>query len=306
MATGHVQECEQTIAELNARASALLDALATKLDSPIEPSKIEEELEKIEKAAQRAAAVKPDASEFSLNESAVVLHKLHSDIDSQLGIIPDAVVCAQHENLSWELEKALGQLGKLSASVSKVNAAKKPALAIAAFRAAAEGCRKSLSTLSKKVHHPPAFSKLHKRAFAAKETIAQLQKGLHEARHTAYKRRMAKQIEHGKASLYAALSHGGRGRLCIDSKHLTIRSENRGRTAIALDEPLRYALASFFEGTPLSSKIDGTRNGLQIAATFEIVPSPSGLCIKLNAGERAIVGGNIVFHSRPVYVSLPS
>ncbi|MBS3069565.1 hypothetical protein J4441_04325 [Candidatus Micrarchaeota archaeon] len=290
------------LASLEKEANSLLEAFLQRLESAPHPSSVEEKISRLEgKCEMLALPAKQD--EFALNEVLVVAQRLEEELDEASALLPDARLQERQEEWADCFEQVKSGIIALRQQAKVKMGAQNARL----FRARAKECRLAIKKLSSMIYGR-AQGKMHKRVAKIRQQVRVLKNSAHEAASAAAKRKLALQIGERMGHLYSLLAKSGHGRLIIDSKHMTVKSANGFvHDAVGIDELTHHALEGMLANTPLGArlkKLAGSNS--MIAATFEAIPTPEGIKIKVVAGERVITGDAIVYRPHTFYLSARS
>lgn len=287
------------LGSLEKETNGLLELFLERLEKSPHPSLVEDRVARLE-AKCEGICLPAKHDEFALNEITVVADKLEEDLEEACQLLPNAHLHEKQEQWADGFEQLRADLLFLKAQLKGAIGAEKGKL----FLARAKQCRQTIKKLNSMLHGK-AGGKMHKRIAKMRQKVRALKSGAQEAASLAAKKKMAAQIEDRMAHLYALLAKSGHGRIIIDSKHMTVKSASGFvHDAIGIDELTHHALEGMLANTPLGArlgKLAGSNSS--IAATFEAIPTPEGLKIKVVAGERVITGDAIVYKPHTFYLS---
>jgi|GEM_PF-4254191 len=291
------------LSSLEKETNDLLEAFLNKLENAQHPSAVEERIAHLEGKCE-ALMLPSRHDEFALNEILVVADRLEDELKEASGLLPDAYVHEKQEEWAEGFEGLKGNLLFLREQVKNSYSRGMAQSSQKAFREKVASCRKIIKRLHRMLYGKNA-GRMHKRLAKIKQRVRGIKDGVADASKNAAKQRLAAQIGERKEHLYSLLAKSGHGKLIIDSKHFTVKSSNGFvHDAIGIDELTHHALEGMLANTPLCArlkKLGGSNSS--IAASFETIPTPEGIKIKVVAGERVITGDAIVYKPHTFYLS---
>jgi len=291
--------------------NALLEELLATLDASPAPEAVEAEVTELANASQRLAQELQTADLSQLEQTAARIDALAQSTDRLLAQLPDAIIAAEHDHWSAEMETIRDQvrdvrshLGTLSLPHLKADQRAEHEMRV---QQSLHQAKSRLHLVRKAVRHRahisdhPMHQHLHLLRQAVHSTREHVQTRWQE--HCAQARSQLLQSAYHEMREF--FSRQMSGRLYADSHTLQLRSDLTGRLAQwDLDEPHAWALAQLLGpegGAQLTERIRAP--GVSFAAHFEVSQFGGKPMLTLDGGERTIVSDTINY--RPIKLVSP-
>lgn len=288
---------------LEGKGRALLDELVDVMGRAQPPELLAEQARSLASEAERLAHSLSDDGELEINERTVVLQTLSTRAGELLAQAPDAIISADGERWSEEMEDAKSHLQRARTLLSAlpISHLSLPARRAQETRARAHlaAAGRNLRSLHEGIHlradvlSHPIVKQLHR--------IRSAMEGVRVQLSNTQKRRTESRLEQQTHQLLLQMqfffSTHLNGRLFVDGHVIQLRSDLTGQVQEwPHDELNGRALSALLSGTELAAHLASVRNRRSsLAARFECKPSADGLMVELDAGERTILGGTILY-----------
>lgn len=289
------------ISNLEGKSKFVLDRLIDTLERGDEARKAVSKVKEIEgKAAEMHFLEGSD--ELELNERTVRLDRLDEELAFAAGKLPDAVIAASQDEIVQAMEEAISNLHSARRELKRAQneetgAAHRKLKAKAVSRI--EGARETIGLVDELLEKKPRVpdhpvEKAHARA---KLAISKARSGIARKGEQIKRQRLSLHATKLREEMKMSLQKQLEGRIFVDSKHVQVRSWITGQVhEWKMDDAARYALEDLIGESTLASILPKVMRGeAHLAAKFTCKPSGDGLQVELDAGERTIVGGAIVF-----------
>jgi len=286
-ATGSADACRKTYLSLEKEVDALLDEFIDLAEKGPVFFKL------IDRAEAQLALTERRirGSDLELNEISVLADKMDAELDDAERVASGAALiecetewATQFEALRKMLDKMAMQLRRLKDSEEK-NEGIETRSALLSFSKDAAACKMRLGKLRMVINsrNRAVFGRLE----TARRKAKKLRAGIGKAFDQLAKGRLKERIARAKAEISSHIKKGGKGRLILDHKHLTLKTDSQSMH-IPLTQAVRFALE---EMAPIEKSISKLgRNGTLIVGSFEKDDRGAVLTI----GERMVTGDMII------------
>lgn len=290
----------------------LLDELVNTLQRSAPSGAIEERAQLLAGEASRLAEQMQDCGPMEMNERLVALESLSGQAETLLAHLPDTVLASEHEKWSMHLEEVVNHLHQMRKSLNVLALAH----VTGAVRQKHEKELKShLSSARAKVKKAHAAIRLrqHVSAHPMHQKLTRIQAAMSSVKaHLSDVGEKHQQMLMSRAGRDAAeemrhfFSCELNGRLYVDGHSIQLRSDLTGTTAQwPHDDVHARALEEVLSGAGMETMLENTRaHKCSMAGRFECKSDANGLMVEIEAGERTILGGNVMFRpmSGRIYV----
>lgn len=300
---GELARAAREADEIESKVQRLLDELVTTLARSPPQGALEERSAMLALEASRLASALSETDELELNEKAIVLERLSRQTSELLAHAPDAIVAGEHEKWSGELEAAVSHLHSLRASLRQLSLPHVTGFVRNEHEAHAK--RHLLGARAKlKLAHDAIMLKKHVGAHPIHVQLTRVKKAIDSVRShysRASSRRMSAQqmgaVEEAAVEIGRFFSRELNGRLHVDWHTIQLRSDLTGAVAQwPHDDVHGQALDAVLAGSGLEEMLSGVRKRrTTLAGKFECKSDANGLLVQLDAGERTILGGNVMY-----------
>lgn len=289
------------ISSLEGRSHAALDKFISVLERGEGASGIAGKLKDIEMESNEIASIRGE-DEMELNEMSVMLEKLSGELEEACAVLPDAVLASMHEKITENIETAMDNLQVAKREYARANdedngAAQRRLKASAAKKAeAAEMLIDAVEEMLEKRPKMPA-NPLERSAGRARGAVAKARADVEVRLGAMMKGRISAKADKLRVEMKMFLQRHLEGRIFVDSAAIRLSSGITGQSIeFAMDDVSCYALEQMLSDSSLAEVLPRVKDGsAHIAAKFECRPSGDGLLVDIDAGERTVVGGSIVF-----------
>ena len=303
-ATGIVDICEKTLAELEAEADSTFDAFVTSADAG---RKFQPVMDRIE--GQLAAARKLEGAQrdLELNEAVVIVDTLESEIEVAEKLATGAALAETEEEWAAQLEGVHNSIDLLRSHMKKIKQSGRVTMhegstlevrsVLSSFRREAGRCRESLEMLRGKLNSKKHHT--HTQVETAKRGLKAVRAGVGKAFSKISRSRLRKKIDEARAEINSFFASTHSAKIFVDHKHLTLQS-GAHRVHIPLTQALRFALEDI---APLEHSLANLgRRGTVLTGTYERGTGGGTLRI----GERSVSGDAIIYREKSYSVKFES
>ncbi len=305
-----LKKCQERLHRLNSRAEGLLDKLVSSLEHEERLSQMSGDIEQLFGRCEALSRIEGQ-SELELNEAVVVADKLEGDLEEIRGVVEGAVVLSNHEKFASQVESLKKLFYRLERKLGDIHEAAEGGYGVvdllskfSSFEEDAARAERGILAIERgiSIESEKKKSKLSGRMQSARGHILSVRKKAGVAQEKRTLERIRHSIEEKRRRIADFMIGEKSGRMSIDRKHLTMRSQTSGRrVSIEFTEATKYALLGMLGTNPISAKIRKLpENHAVLSAYFE--PSPRGSMVRL--GEKKVHEEGIVFSSLKYEVPL--
>ena len=291
--------------------NSLLEELLAALNASPAPESVEAEVTELANASTRLAQELQSADMTQLEQTAAKIDALAQSADRLLARLPDAIIAAEHDHWSAEMESIRSQMHEVRVHIDELSL---PHIKSAQREEYEQHVLQHLHVAKQRLH--TVRQAVHHRSHIPDHPMHQhlhlLRKAVHSTREHVQSR-WQESMAQARVQVLRAAYHEMReffsrqmsARLYADGQSLQLRSDLTGRQAQSeLDEPHAWALAQLLgaeEGTALTERI--RIPGRSFAAHFEVTQFGGKPLLTLDGGERTISGDTISY--QPIKLTSP-
>lgn len=290
-ATGTLAESQRIYASLEGKLDAAFDRFFSVSEGSKDYSRA---MEKITSQIDSAEKIRQQMTDLALNETVVLAEKIEGELEEAERLAAGAALAMREEEWAGEIEAAKAIFERMGAHLRKMRTAAEEGEGMElrganlSFRKNAKLCEKRLAALEEmfasKKHS--VFSEVK----SAKRRVQKLKSEVGAAFEGLSRKRLRKKTEETKGEIADFFRKGGKGRIVVDHKHLTLTA-NGHHHRMPFTQSVKFALEELL---PIEASPVKLGKGALILGSYE----SDGKETVLRIGERVVAGDTVIYKEK--------